>query len=105
MDAPSTNGSNGPTNRSPGGRFAKGNAGGPGNPFAAKVARLRKTMLASVTPADMREVVAALLAKAKSGDVAAVRELLERTLGKPQEADLMERMEKLEALLNEKGGA
>ena len=96
-ETPSPNGANG--GRGAGGRFARGNAGGPGNPYAAKVAELRKAALEAVTATDMREVVAALLVKAKTGDVPAVRELMERTLGKVQEADLMERLEQLEQAL------
>ena len=44
--APSTDGSNG---RGPGGRFVKGNAGGPGNPFARKVAALRSALIETVS--------------------------------------------------------
>ncbi|MDA1052329.1 MAG: hypothetical protein O3C40_17870 [Planctomycetota bacterium] len=65
------------------GRFSTGNAGGPGNPQAKKVAALRTSLLASVTPADLRGAVKALIRKAKTGDVPAIRELLDRTLGKP----------------------
>lgn len=77
---PSANGSNG---RGTGGRFAAGNAGGPGNPHAARVAQLRATLLAAVTDDDIRAIVATLVAQAKGGDLAAIRELLDRLLGKP----------------------
>jgi hypothetical protein len=66
--------------------FAKGNPGGPGNPFAKQVAALRAKLYAAVTEADLQEVVQALLTKAKAGDVPAVRELLDRLLGKPPQA-------------------
>lgn len=36
------------------GRFAKGNAGGPGNPHAAQVARLRAALLNAITEDDIR---------------------------------------------------
>ena len=75
---PLPNGANG---RGPGGRFAKGNAGGPGNPNARHVARLRSALLKAVKPQDLKEVVAALLEAAKRGEVAAARELLQRLLG------------------------
>jgi len=78
---PSPNGDNG--DRDAAGRFAKGNAGGPGNPFARATARLRAELVASVEPADIREVVGVLIGKAKAGDMAAVRELLDRAIGKP----------------------
>jgi hypothetical protein len=98
--SPSTNGANGTTPpRGPGGKFAAGNKGGPGNPHAARVARLRTALLDAVTPADMKAIVAKLVEQAKAGNVPAAKEVLERTLGKPVEADLMERIESLEHLL------
>jgi len=81
---PSPNGANG--ERDGAGRFVAGNPGGPGNPYARRVARLRKVLLDAVTEDDVREVVGALVRQAKSGDVAAVRELLTRVVGKPVEA-------------------
>jgi hypothetical protein len=54
--------------RSKGGHFAKGNKGGPGNPYA----------------------------RAKDRDLGAAKEVLVRTLGRPLEADLLERIERLE---------
>ena len=100
-DIPSTNGANGAVGggRQAGGRFATGNAGGPGNPHARQVAALRSALLDAVTPAEMTAIVAKLVADAKAGSVASAREVLERTLGKPQETDLLERMERLEQLL------
>jgi len=53
-------------------------------------------VLRAVTPQDLREVVAALLARAKAGEVAAIKELLQRLLGPPVELDLLQRMEDLE---------
>jgi hypothetical protein len=76
---PSTNGANG---RDANGRFGKGNAGGPGNPHAKQVAQLRAALFAAVTEDDLKEVVAALLNRAREGDIAAIRELLDRLLGK-----------------------
>ena len=83
MSGPSTNGDNG---RDAGGRFAKGNPGGPGNPFARRVARLRSLLLDAVSDDDLRAVVAKMVEKAKAGDVAAAREVLTRTIGKPTDA-------------------
>ena len=96
-EKPKPNGRNG--DRDSRGRFAEGNPGGPGNPLAQSVGRLRAAMLTAVTVADMRAVVAKLVEMAKDGNVPAMRELFERTLGKPQEADFIERIEQLEALL------
>lgn len=64
------------------GRFAKGNAGGPGNPYAATTARLRAALLSAVTEQDIRDVIAALVAQARQGNVPAARELLERVCGR-----------------------
>ena len=65
------------------GRFAPGWRGGKGNPLARRVGRLRAELLRAVTPEDIRGVVDALLAEARGGNVAAIRELLDRTLRKP----------------------
>jgi hypothetical protein len=64
------------------GRFAKGNSGGPGNPFARRVAQLRAVLMESVTDDDMRAVVRTLVTLAKAGDVAAIKLLFERLLGR-----------------------
>jgi hypothetical protein len=93
LNTPSPNGQNG---RGSNGRFAKGNAGGPGNPHAVQVARLRTALLQAVTPEDVVDVIQALLAQAKAGDVASIRELLQRLLGLPVEIDLLERTAALE---------
>ena len=99
IDRPSTNGENGERNAN--GRFAKGNSGGPGNPFAKRVARLRSALFKSVSPQDLREVVAALLKQAKAGDVASIKELLQRLLGPPEAIDLVERLDALEAKIEQ----
>lgn len=71
-----------PNGRTASGRFAKGNPGGPGNPHSRRVAALREALLESVTESDIRAVAKALVSKAKGGDIPAVRELLDRLLGK-----------------------
>ena len=65
------------------GRWAKGNPGGPGNPFARQVARLRKIILNRLTEEDLLAITEALLAKAKEGSVGAAKLLLAYALGKP----------------------
>jgi hypothetical protein len=77
---PSPNGNNG--SRDSQGRFVAGNAGGPGNPYARRVARLRSLMLEAVSEEDLLELIQALIGQAKSGDLAAIREVLDRCLGK-----------------------
>ena len=73
---PSTNG------RLNNGRFGNGNGGGPGNPFASQVGKLRSVLLETVTPDDMKAVVVKLIELAKGGDLAAMKLLLDRTCGK-----------------------
>ena len=65
------------------GRFLPGHGGGPGNPHAQKVHRLRSALLNAVTPADISEIVRKLIEMAKEGDLAATKELLDRTIGRP----------------------
>src|SRR5687768_18560360 len=92
-DSPSPTGVNG---RGGNGRFAPGNRIAKGNPHAKKVARLRAALLKAVTPEDVQDVAAALLAAAKGGDVAAARELMQRLLGPPEAIDLTARLDALE---------
>src|SRR4051812_22089587 len=65
------------------GRFAAGNPGGPGNPFARQVAALRQAFLNEVTPEDLAAIARTLIELAKAGDKAALKLLLSYTLGKP----------------------
>jgi hypothetical protein len=91
---PSTNGANGRDAR---GRFAKGNTGGPGNPYAAAAAQFRAAIFAAVTAEDVRAIVKKMVELAKAGDLVAARLIFDRTVGPPVELDLLERLEKLEA--------
>lgn len=68
------------------GRFAAGNSGGPGNPFARQVAKLRAALVQRVTEADMQQIAERLIVMAKSGDLAAIKLLFLYVLGKPAEA-------------------
>jgi hypothetical protein len=77
--APENNG------RDPQGRFAKCNPGGPGNPFARAVAKLRSALIKSVQPDDVVAIARAMIDKAKGGDVAAARLVFSYVLGKPAE--------------------
>ena len=67
------------------GRFVKGNSGGPGNPNIRRLNQWRRAVSNTVTAKDLREVVKVLIARAKAGEPWAVRELLDRTIGKPQQ--------------------
>ena len=60
--------------------------GGPGNPHARRVARLRGLIVQAVTDDDLGAVVRALVQAAKAGEPWAVRELLDRCIGKVRPA-------------------
>ena len=83
------------------GRFVKGNPGGPGNPHAQRIGKLRSVLIETVTEDDMRAIVRNMIAMARNSNMRAAKEIFDRTLGKPQETDLIERLEQLEALLTE----
>lgn len=78
--SPSTNGSNGRDDR---GRFTIGNAGGPGNPHASRVAQLRSILFDAVTADDLTQIASKLAEQAKEGDPRACQLLLSYLLGKP----------------------
>jgi hypothetical protein len=87
-------------NRDAKGKWIKGHSQpGPGNPLAARVAKLRSALLDAVTPDDMREIVRKLVSLAKDGDTIAARILFDRVLGRPIESDLLARIEELEEQL------
>ena len=68
------------------GRFAAGNRGGPGNPFARQTAALRQALVNAVSEKDIADIAAVLLEKARQGDVAASRLVFAYALGKPAAA-------------------
>jgi hypothetical protein len=96
MKTPTANGGNGRDDR---GRFLPGNPGGPGNPLAVRVSRLRSALLNAVTEDDVKEIVRKLVSLAKDGDTVAARILFDRVLGRPVESDLIARIEELEEQL------
>ena len=65
------------------GRFAPGNPGGPGNPYARQVAEYRKALFECVSIEELGRVVAAIKKKAMEGDVAAAKLIFQYVLGKP----------------------
>jgi hypothetical protein len=69
--------------RDAGGRFARGNKGGPGNPHARRVAALRSALLEALTPERMRTLAERLYDRALGGDTAAAKLLLAYALGRP----------------------
>src|SRR5262249_7762767 len=82
---PTTNGVSG-DGRAPDGRFAAGNKGGPGNPFAREVAAVRKTLLERLTQEKRDAVADELIALAMEGNLQAIKLLYAYTIGKPTPA-------------------
>jgi hypothetical protein len=68
------------------GRFRPGNPGGPGNPFARRIAELRKIIVDALNDAEMLAITHAMIVRAKAGDVSAARLLYQYALGKPAKA-------------------
>mgnify|MGYP003294739890 CR=1 FL=1 len=85
------------------GRFTAGNKAAKGNPYVKKAAEFRKALYTAVTAQDIKRIVDKLKAQAMAGDLKAISLLLDRLLGSIATGiDVLERMEKLEALLEEK---
>lgn len=82
------------------GRFAQGNraAAGRRSNHAERVAELRQAAIDAVSTEDMRALICKLRDLALGGNVPAAREVLDRVLGRPVEADLLERLDELEAI-------
>lgn len=78
------------------GRFVKGNKAATGNPHHRRVAELRAKMLERVMPDDIAAVVEALVSKAKSGDTAAIKLLLDRVFGRIADHDAAAAAERAE---------
>ena len=63
------------------GRFAIGNDGGPGNPFARQTAALHSAFVQRATPEDMKAIADKLIEQAKGGNVVAAKLVLQYTIG------------------------
>lgn len=94
---PSASGDSG---RAPDGRFGPGNGYGRGNPHHRQVAALRSALLEAVTPADVKAIVLALIVQAKTGNVPAAKEVLDRVLGRVTDSGTEDRLAALEAALH-----
>lgn len=78
-DTPTNNGTNG---RDPDtGRFEHGNTFGKGRPLG-RANVMRDAMRSAISDDDIRQVMRALVDAAKSGDIAAAREVLNRAVGR-----------------------
>jgi hypothetical protein len=102
--SPSTNGPQ--TGRDSCGRFAKGNAGGPGNPYAAEVGKRRARLMKAIRNKDIDQAVKVMrevMADGRDSDrLTAAKLLLDRALGPIVEADLIERLEALETAMGDR---
>ncbi len=102
---PSANGKQTAGDRDAAGKFAKGNPGGPGNPNAAKANEYRRQSLDAFRSSDIDlavRTIRRILRSETSKDadkLAAVRELLNRTIGTPVASGLIERIEVLENII------
>jgi hypothetical protein len=74
------------TGRDGSGRFAAGNKGGPGNPFARHTAAARKAIADAVTAEQLAAIAAVLVKKALEGDVSAAKLVFSYAAGKPTPA-------------------
>jgi hypothetical protein len=97
--APSPNGDNGPPaapepepppkqpqpGRTTDGKFAAGNSGGPGNPFARQMASFRQALYEAVTRDMLKDLATRLWGMALGGNVAAAQLLFQYLVGKPQD--------------------
>ncbi len=68
------------------GRFAKGNKGGPGNPFGPRIAVLRQAAYDAFSPEIVREIFASMIVRALGGDLAAAKLVLAYAIGIPAAA-------------------
>ena len=87
------------------GRFVKGNRAAAGNHYTRKAAEIRKALYSSVTAEDIKGIVTALKKQALNGDQKAAALLLDRLLGSITTGiDVLERMERIEAMLQAQQG-
>lgn len=84
------------------GHFIKGNKEGRGNPHSKQVNAFRSALLEAVKEKDVKDIVKRLLKQALEGNMAASKILLDRLLGPPVQADILERLERLEAETEQK---
>jgi len=103
---PSTNGGQ-TAGRNERGRFVKGCAPGPGNPHASVIAAQRAIFFRSLRATDTKKALATIRnimnnKEARPADrLAASMALLDRAIGRVVEADVLERLERLEQLFGE----
>ncbi|HEY1687184.1 MAG TPA: hypothetical protein VGG19_20660 [Tepidisphaeraceae bacterium] len=89
--------------RTAAGRFTSGNKAGKGNPMNRKAQEIRNALLGAATAQDVKDICSRLIDGAKGGDLQFIREWLNRTVGVPVASDILERIERLEALAEKAG--
>lgn len=72
--------------RSKNGQFAKGNKIATGNPVNCRTAMLRAHILAQVTAGEWAAITRQLVEMALGGDLQAIREILDRGIGRPHQS-------------------
>jgi hypothetical protein len=82
-----------PSGRDDAGRFAKGNPGGPGNPFARRTAAMRKAIQEAATAEDMAAITRKMIELAKEGDKQAAKLVFQYVAGKPTEPSNPDRVD------------
>ena len=83
------------------GKFSYGNKCARGNPLAGRAMQLRAELLAVLTPEAIHQVAERLLERALKGNLKAIAETLDRSIGKASQMEVIERVELLEARLAE----
>ena len=78
------------------GQFAKGNFGGPGNPYARQSAKLRQALLDNVSAAQIAAIITTMADLAIKGNVQAAKLVLHYTISKPTEAVNPDRLDQEE---------
>ena len=96
--SPSTHGN---SDRGKDGRFRAGNRYGKGNPLAGRAAKIRAVLLDKLSPEQAAVIADSLIDKAKKGNLAAVREIFDRTVGRPASSELTDRVERLEQMVED----
>ncbi|CAN5217750.1 hypothetical protein BH10PLA2_BH10PLA2_20340 [soil metagenome] len=75
-----------PIGRDAGGRFPKGNAGGPGNPHARHCANMLTLFRSCIDAQRLEALIKVLYDKAYAGDLGAIKLIVSYSIGKPTHA-------------------
>jgi hypothetical protein len=107
IDQPFENGASDEYSRDEGGRFKTGTKGGPGNPRAKYARQMSDRILEAgfktCDPNRLLKAWDAVMAKAETGDIPAMKLILEYVDGPAGMRFTTERIERLEELLAERG--